>query len=112
MPAADHNDVIHLKPHQSIDLVPSSKSRNIAGLMFVSAAHKVVRNTEIERSMPAAGKEIYIEGNYPLRWSFRDGPRGPDPEPMTTDISETAKTGVHRFRARGCAAPGMTSLRP
>jgi hypothetical protein len=44
--------------------------------MFVDAAYKIIRNTEIERPVPAAGEEIYTKGQFPLRWSSRDGPKG------------------------------------
>jgi hypothetical protein len=79
--------------------------------MLVDPTYKIVRNTEIECPVPAAGKEIYIEGQLPLRWSFRDGPSGAGPEPMNTNISIKSKGRCAWVPgSRWCRAPQMTSL--
>jgi len=53
-----------LEPHQAVNAVPSSKPGHAAGLVLVNTAHKVGCYAEIECSVPTAGKEIDIKGNY------------------------------------------------
>jgi hypothetical protein len=44
--------------------------------MLMDATDKITGDTEIKRSMPAAGKKIDVKRQFLLRWSFRDGPWG------------------------------------
>ena len=85
--------IIGLEPDQTIDAVSGAEARHRVRLMLMCAAHQVACYPEIERSMPAAGKEVHVEWQLPLRGVIPGRPSGTGSEPMNTDLgTETTKS--------------------
>ena len=108
--------IMGFEPHQTIDGILSSETRHTPSLVLMHAAQKVIRNPDVERPMPPAGKKVNMKRHQASPAFVIPGrPGGPGPEPMDTEFERVGSNSSAMDKSAcigsGLAAaprPGMT----